>query len=599
MSLLLSCQSLSKAHGARSLFNDLSFGVVLGDKIGLIGPNGSGKSTLLKILAGLEAPDRGTLAFKKGLRVGYVPQDSVFPQDPIEKILTDAFPTDITQDPLEKKLHAHILLTKLGFSDLSQNAATLSGGWKKRLEIAKALIAKPDLLLLDEPTNHLDLDGIVWLEKFLQQENLTFMLTSHDRYFLENIATKMMELHSIYPEGIFINKGAYCDFLQKKAEFLNNQEQYRRSLSAKVRAETHWLRQTPKARTTKAQARVQEADRLIKELADIKSRHKQSGVKIDFSSTERETKKLLVAKNISKSLDRLLFKHLSFNLYPGIRLGIVGTNGSGKSTLLRILAGELPPDQGTIKYADGLRIVYFDQRREKLPLELPLRRALAPESDTVNYRGQNIHVNSWGKRFGFTPDRLDLPILYLSGGEKARVLIARLMLMPADLLLLDEPTNDLDIPTLETLEDSLMDFPGAIVLITHDRAMLDRVATSIIGLGVPLESVPILADYSQWEEFLARHQASTPQVAKKAPETPQKPASPSKKLSYREKKELENMEATIIEVEAEIENLQKRVQELTADQQTLLQETCRQLDAAQQQLEQLFLRWQELERKNL
>ena len=599
MSPLFSCQSISKSHGTRLLFSAVSFGAFQGDKIGLIGPNGSGKSTLLKIFVGLDHPDAGTVAYKKNLRLGYVPQDSTFPDEPIEKIVQDAVPEYLGFDSHEKELQTQILLTKLGFNNPAQLTSTLSGGWRKRLEMAKALIQKPDVLLLDEPTNHLDLDGILWLEKFLRTEQLTFIVTSHDRYFLENVTSKMIELNPIYPEGILISKGGYRDFLQKKAEFLNNQEQYQRALSSKVRAETHWLRQTPKARTTKAQARVQEADRLIKELAEIKSRSKQTSTKIDFSSTERETKKLLAAKNVGKQLGgRWLFQHLSFTLYPGLRLGIVGTNGSGKSTLLKILTEEIPADQGTVKYADGLRIVYFDQHRQQLPSTITLRRALAPESESVNYRGQPIHVNSWGKKFGFSTDRLDLPVSQLSGGEKARVLIARLMLQPADLLLLDEPTNDLDIQTLETLEESLIEFPGALVLITHDRAMLDRVATSIIGLGCPGEP-PLLADYEQWEVYAAQQKSPLKETPKPSQKILPKSSSASKKLSYHEKKELDQMESQILVVEQEIENLQKRIQELTSANDLLpLQEVCQQLDAAHQKQEQLFARWQELEEKN-
>lgn len=598
MSPLFSCQSLSKSHGSRLLFSNVSLGVYQGDKIGLIGPNGSGKSTLLKIFAGIEKADDGDLAYKKGLTLGYVAQDASFPDEPIEQIIIDAFPDHSSMDFHEKQVQAQILLTKFGFTDLSQKASVLSGGWKKRLDIAKTLVSKPDVILLDEPTNHLDLDGILWLEKFLKKENFAFIVTSHDRYFLENIATKMIELNPLFPEGILLSKGGYISFLQKKEDYLNSQDQYQRSLTTKVRSETDWLRQNPKARTTKANARIQEADRLIKELAEMKSRQKQASVKIDFSSTERETKKLIAIKNIGKTLgNRLLFHHLSLTVVPGMRLGIVGTNGSGKSTLLKTIAQELLPDQGTIKYADGLRVVYFDQHRQQLPSDVTLRRALASESDSVTYRGQNIHVNSWGKRFGFSPERLDLPIKQLSGGEKARILIARLMLQPADILLLDEPTNDLDIQTLETLEESLMDFPGAIIFITHDRAMLDRVSTGVIGLGI-LPEPPILADLNQWEAFLSQ-QKSSDLPEKQSEKTPAKSSSSSKKLSFNEKRELEQMEGKILLLEQQIEILQKEIQTLTEAQKLIpLQEACQKLNTAQQELDKLFFRWQELDEKN-
>jgi ABC transport system ATP-binding/permease protein len=601
MSLLLSCQSLSKSHGTRFLFQNVSFGIFRGDKIGLIGPNGSGKSTLLKILASLDSPDSGIVSYKKSLHIGYVPQTSTYPDLSLEELLMSGFPFESSEEIFyERQTRIRALLSKLGFQDPLQNTQTLSGGWKKRLDIAKELVKNPDLLLLDEPTNHLDLEGILWLEQFLQRESFAFLITSHDRYFLQNIATKMMELNPIYPEGIFSFEGNYTSFLEKREEFFEYQQQRQRTLTSKVRSETEWLKQTPKARTTKAQARVQEAHRLIGELSEIKARHKQTSTKIDFVSTERQTKKLLAVKNVSKSIaGRLLFSHVTFTLYPGMRLGIVGANGTGKSTLLKLLAGEIAPDAGTIKHAEGLRIVYFDQYRQKLPQDITLRRALAPESDTVIYRGQSIHVNSWGKRFLFAPERLDLPVSQLSGGEKARVLIARLMLQPADLLLLDEPTNDLDIPTLETLEESLLDFPGALALITHDRAMLDRVATSVIGLGIVGEC-PLFADYAQWEVFLSKHQF--PPAAKKIEEKKTRPITlpVSKKLSYQEKRELEQIEGKILALEKEIESLHQQIHHFTeSNVPDELTKACVSLDTAQNELEKLYHRWQELENKSL
>lgn len=601
MSLLLSCQSLAKSHGSRKLFSEVSFGIFRGDKIGLIGPNGAGKSTLLKILVGIENPDSGTVACKKSLRIGYVPQSSTYEAQPIEEVVLNAISDQHHLPPHEQETQVNILLSKLGFKDTQQNAQTLSGGWKKRLDIAKELINAPDILLLDEPTNHLDLEGILWLESFLLNENLAFLVTSHDRYFLQNITNRMMELNPIYPQGIYCIDSNYQEFLEKREEFLNYQQQCERTLASKVRGEVDWLRQTPKARTTKSSARVQSAGKLIRELSDIKTRNKQSSAKIDFESTERQTHKLLAAKNITKTLGgRVLFSGLDITFSPGMRLGIVGPNGCGKTTLLKLLAGEISPDTGTIKYADNLRIVYFDQYREKLPSEATLRSALAPESDTVIYRGQHIHVNSWAKRFLFSPDRLDLPIKQLSGGERARIQIARLMLQPADLLLLDEPTNDLDIATLETLEESLGEFPGAIALITHDRALLDNLATCVIGLGLPGKP-QLFADYLQWEAFAKQNSGGVIlATSKKIVEEKSVPieAPVIKKLSYKEKKELEQMEGAIIAAEREIEKLHQSLQEYTEKNNTFeLQEICKKIESAQHELEMLFQRWQELDKK--
>lgn len=599
MTLLLNCSSISKAFGSRQLFSHLSFGVFQGDKIGLIGPNGSGKSSLLKILAGLDNPDEGTVACKKSLRIGYVPQTSEYPslsvEDTVFGVASEAFPNAATYD-----LHTQvrIILSQLGFKDHQQYADQLSGGWKKRLDIAKELIRSPDLLLLDEPTNHLDLEGILWLEGFLRQTQLAFIVTSHDRYFLQNSANKMMELNSIYPQGLFCCEGNYSEFLERREEFVNQQHQMQRSLASKVRAEVHWLRQSPKARTTKAQARVQGAERLIQEFQDVKMRNKVATAKIDFEASERQTRKLLTVKNLSKSIaGRQLFSALDLTITPGMRLGIAGANGSGKTTLLRLLAGEIAPDKGTIKYADDLKIVYFDQHRQKLSPQATLKEALSPNSDIVTYRGQSIHVNSWAKRFLFSPERIDLPVAQLSGGERARIAIARLMLQPADLLLLDEPTNDLDIATLETLEESLKEFAGAIVLITHDRALLDQVATHVVGLGVT-DTPPLLADYLQWEEYVKDHTTQEKSVIRKVENVKNEKSESlpeKKKLSYREKRELEQMESAIVAVEEEIERLHLLTEQCQPHQHEDLKSIYEQLEQAHARMEQLFARWQELE----
>ena len=298
---------------------------------------------------------------------------------------------------------------------------------------------------------------------------------------------------------------------------------------------------------------------------------------------------------------RLLFEGIDLLLSPGVRLGIVGFNGSGKTTFLRLLAGELTPDKGTLKTAEGIKIVYFDQHRAQLPGDIPLRRALSPEGDTVIYRGQTIHVNSWCKRFLFSPDRLDLPFGHLSGGEKARVHIARLMLQPADILLLDEPTNDLDIPTLEVLENSLQDFPGAIVLISHDRYMLDQLSTVILGLGTQSDT-QLFADYRQWEQFQAdkarlEKEQAKPKAEKK--EAPARGEERPKKMNFSEKREWEQMEGKILALENEIEHLHSVVQDPALLVQTdKLQQACESLSEKQHALEKLYQRWQELEMKN-
>ena len=597
MTLLLSCQGISKSFGSRLLFKGLSFGIFKSDKIGLIGPNGAGKSTFLKIVADIEKADEGTIARSRSLRVGYIPQETVFPARSILDLVKEALESHHHYSPDEQETQAIITLSKIGFEDFDVNATSLSGGWKKRLALAVELVKEPDILLLDEPTNHLDLEGVIWLEKFLKSAPFAYIVISHDRYFLEHITTRMMEINKSYAKGLFVTDGSYSVFLEKRDEFLSGQLQQEKSLASKVRREVEWLKQNPKARTTKSSSRIQEANRLIDELSDLKMRNKDSQSTIDFSSTRRDTKKLLVSTNLSKSMgDRKLFSGVNLLLSPGTRLGIVGMNGSGKTTLLRLLAGEIKPDTGTIKTADGISIVYFDQHRAQLPDNTTLRRALAPENDMVVYRGQSIHVNSWCKKFLFTPDRLDLPFGHLSGGEKARVHIARLMLKPADILLLDEPTNDLDIPTLELLEESLVDFPGAIVLISHDRYLLDQISTVILGLGKDTEQT-LFADYRQWEDCQNDMIKANPEkvsAKKNAPQTETK----LKKMSFNEKRELDQLEGKITEIEKSIKELeQKTLTPEMANQPAALQKVCEEMDEKHKALESLFNRWHELESK--
>lgn len=602
MTLLLTCESISKSYGY-PLFDEISLGIFQGDKIGLIGPNGSGKSTLLKIIAGIETPDKGKVSRRREVKIGYVPQTSHYPEQSLEEILLQVLINEKIPDEQQRKILVSKTLSKLGFEDPEQMAHTLSGGWKKRLDIARELVKSPDILLLDEPTNHLDLEGIKWLEKFLQRESLTFVVISHDRYFMENVTTKIIELNRIYPKGVFLVEGSYTQFIEKQEEFINGQLQQQKALASKVRNEVEWLRQSPKARTTKSQSRVQRAENLIQELAEVKSRNKQQRLQIDFSSTDRLTRKLLAAKNLSKTIqDRKLFSHIEFTLSPGVRLGIAGGNGTGKTTLLKILLGEVKPDLGTIKYADGIKLVYFDQHRIEVPPQTPLRQALSPNSDHVNYRGQSIHINSWCKKFLFSPDKLDLPVGQLSGGEKARVHLARFMLQPADILLLDEPTNDLDIPTLEILEESLLEFPGAVVLITHDRCLMDNICTAVIGLGGLGEDY-IFADFNQWEKYqklqtdlLASSKPSKIPSAeeKKAPRTSSGPA----KLSFKEKMELEKMEQKILILEEKINSLQQLIHDPAHAIDThQLNLSCEELHNCQEELNQLFHRWAELEEK--
>lgn len=377
---LLNAESLCKSFGSRQLFKNVSLSLFPGEKIGLIGPNGTGKSTFMKILAGIEPQDEGNVSFQSGLKASYVAQETHYPDLSVEDYLMTALKKEHHLEDYEKETEIAICLSKLGFEDCTVMIKTLSGGWKKRLDIAYALVTNPDLILLDEPTNHLDIESILWLEKFIKNSNFTCLITSHDRNFLENISSRVIELNPCYPQGSFSIKGSYSTFLEKREEFLAGQAQYQKSLASKVRREVDWLRQTPKARTTKSRSRIQEAHGLISELSDVKTRNTTSKAQIDFSATGRKTKKLITVNNLSKTLGgKLLFSKLSFSLSPGMRLAIVGGNGTGKSTLMKMLIDEMNSDTGNIKKADGLKVVYFDQAREQLDESLSVKEALSPK----------------------------------------------------------------------------------------------------------------------------------------------------------------------------------------------------------------------------
>jgi ATP-binding cassette subfamily F protein uup len=600
----VSCESISKSFGVKALFTNLSLAISEGDRVGLVGPNGSGKSTLLKILAGMEPPDQGTRTIRRQTRIGYVPQEPSFSSDrSIEQVLADT----LLAAGLDPHEHAGLMAHALSigaFPDAEQSITTLSGGWRKRLAIAQALLLEPDVLLMDEPTNHLDVEGILWLERLLSDEARAFIVISHDRRFLESVTSRMIEINRCYEAGFFEVQGRYSDFLEQREAAVRSQAAYQASLANRVRREVEWLRRGPKARTTKAKGRVQEAERLIDELQEAETRAVQSSIDIEFSASGRKSKQLLVVRQLQKSFgSTTIVSGLDLVLSPGQRVGLLGPNGSGKTTLLQLLAGTLEPDSGTVRRAEGLRMVFFDQHRETLDQNSTLRRALAPSGDAVVYQGRSVHLASWAKRFLFRPEQLDLPISRLSGGEQARLLIARLMLQPADVLILDEPTNDLDIPTLEVLEDSLLEFPGAVVLVTHDRFLLDRVSTTLLALD-KTGKVHSYADYAQWEAaqdrkgFRKTSMESNCFNGNEALMVPADVARRPRKFSYKEQQEWGTIERNILDAEQMVAACQAALQDPAVGSNAAELETRSQaLESAQAEVDRLYARWAELERK--
>jgi ABC transport system ATP-binding/permease protein len=597
---IINAQGISKSFGANPLFQNVSFTVSEGDRIGLIGPNGSGKSTLLRILGGDVNPDSGEIAVRKRIRLSYVEQDSTFkPGDTIRSVALSAMERAALSESDRGTRFAETM-GRAGFEDLEAEASTLSGGWQKRLAIVEALVQSPDILLLDEPTNHLDLAGIEWLEDLLKAAAFACVVVSHDRYFLENVATSMAELNRTYPDGLLRVAGNYTRFLEKKEEFLHAQSKRQEALENLVHREIEWLRRGAKARTRKSKARIDKAGELMGELADLNARRRTGTAQIDFSATDRKTKRLIELEDVTcKMGDRTLFTGLNCVISAGMRVGLVGPNGSGKTSLLRLLRGETTPASGEIHRADWLRIVYFDQSRELDP-DITLRRALAPEGDSVVYQDRLVHVASWAAKFLFAGEQLNQPVGRLSGGERARVLIAQLMLQPADVLLLDEPTNDLDIPTLDILEESLLEFRGSLVLVTHDRYMLDRVSTMVLGLD-GAGAAGLFADYSQWESWLEERREmarSDGRATAKTGADNARQSSTKKKLSYLEAREYDSIEQRVADAEQVLQ--EKRVQledpEIVSDSQRLVTAHA-EMEEAQEKVDTLYARWAELEKK--
>ena len=606
---ILIAQNISKRFGAVPLFDNISCAVHDGDRIGLIGPNGAGKSTLLAILGAEQQPDSGEVSFRKGVRMGFVRQISDFAAEITVRQVIEAALERAAVPAIAREQWLRETLGRAGFTEsdttanpgMDREAASLSGGWRKRLAIAEALVTDPQVLLLDEPTNHLDLDGIEWLEGLLRAASFAFVVVTHDRYFLENVASQIIELNRIYSDGLLRVKGSYSKFLEDRDSYVEWQQRAQESLRNRVRTEMEWLRRGPKARTTKSKSRIDNANALISELRDSESRTRIAAAGITFDATGRQTKRLIEVENAAVTLgDREILSGVSVSLTNGIKLGLLGANGSGKTTLLRAITGEITLSSGEVRRAPGLRIAYFSQMRE-LDTSLTLRSTLAPDSDSVVYQDRVVHVASYASRFMFTSEQLNQPVERLSGCERARVLIARLMLQPADVLILDEPTNDLDIPTLEILEESLLEFLGALVLVTHDRYLLDRVTNAVLGLD-GLGNAVLFADYLQWEAWRDRQTraGSAPAPGEVTPPIAaiSSASQPRRKLSYMEQREYDTLENRINEADARLHAAEQRIQvaEVVIDPGTLIPALA-EFEAAKAEHHAVYERWVELTEK--
>jgi ATP-binding cassette subfamily F protein uup len=601
VAILLSAQSLGHTFGARALFDDVSFTLADGDRVGLIGPNGAGKSTLLRILAGELGVDRGVVSRRGGLRVAYLPQAPVFePGATVRDAVAAGLlaPTGTWEDDAR----VDELIAKLGLAGAEAGAEQavdrLSGGWSKRVALARALVSEPDLLLLDEPTNHLDVESILWLERFLAGARFATVTVTHDRLFLQRAANRILELDRRNAGGLLDVAGDYATYVDRKADAMSAQEQREDVLRNTLRRETEWLRRGPKARSTKQQARIQRAGVLSDEVAELGTRNAKRSVELDFQATGRKTKRLIEAKGVSVSYgERAVCESVDLIIGPGSRVGLLGPNGCGKSTLLRVLTGAQAPTSGEVSRVHGLEIAFFEQDRAALDPARTVADTVCPDGDFVQFRGARQHRHGYLERFLFRSEQMSQPVGRLSGGEQSRLLVAQLMLRPASVLVLDEPTNDLDLATLGILEDALTSFEGAVLLVTHDRYFLDQVATQILAFHtVPGEEgrVSSFTGLEQWEEW---HRAQTAgargrAAATSAAATP----APRKKLSFNLQREWDGIEARIAEAETKVKTLEADLLSPSiASNAARIVALADEVTGAQAEVERLFARWAELE----
>jgi ATP-binding cassette subfamily F protein uup len=631
---VLNVQSLKKSYGTRVVFDGVSFAVDEGEKVGFIGVNGSGKSTLFRIVAGIEGHEGGTLAFQRGIRAGYLSQEPEFDEGAtilsavaggkpelldaigeyhavgqaltagegdVDRLLARQERAAGRIDALggwdyEHRMEA--ILTKLDVAHWERPVEGLSGGERKRVALARVLLQQPELLLLDEPTNHLDADTTAWLEEHLQEYPGAVLLITHDRYFLDRVVTRMLEVSTGELTGY---PGGYTEYLEAKAERMERasvEEEKRKKLIAQ---ELAWVRRSPSARTGKQKARIGRLGGLEKEQKD-KRMPNRDAVEINLNEAPRLGRTVLNLHGISKSFDeRTLIRGFSGMLQAGERIGIIGPNGAGKTTLLRIILGQEPPDAGEVEVGKNTRFAYFDQRREELNPEHSIYEAAA-DSDWVMVGGERTHLRSYLETFLFPPEKQRQVVRSLSGGERNRLLLARLFLLDANLLILDEPTNDLDLVTLQVLESVLADYGGCVLMVTHDRFFLDKVATGLIvfeGNGVLHRHEGNYDLYRRLKEQKEAEAATAQTTARKAAtsSTPAKKDEGGRKLSYKEKKELDGMEAAITAAEARKEELSARLADpaLYAGPADEVARVTAAFKEAGEAVDALYARWSELE----
>lgn len=593
--ILISAHKIEKSFASRTLFTGVSLGIEEKERIGLVGPNGAGKSTLLKILAGESDTDEGTVSRKKGLKIGFVSQTPEFKPGAtiFETILEKC------EDPDESSMKAYELISHLELAQFGFEFPIdqLSGGWKKRVAMARELVMEPELLFMDEPTNHLDISGILWLEDYINNAPFSVVLITHDRLFLQRTTNRILDLDPRNPNFLLSVKGDYAQYLESKELELAALQRHEQVEKNRLRRETEWLHRGAQGRQTKQKARIESAFDLKDTVQNLKDKNRARVTDIEFGEADHSPKKLIEAIDLAKGYGETpLFENVNILISPKTRLGLLGDNGCGKSTLIKILLDLEKPDKGKIKHADNLSVAYFEQSSETLDAELSVLKNLVDEGDYVFFQGQPVHVRSYLDRFFFSGHKAELPVKKLSGGEQARLRIAKLMLRQSQVLVLDEPTNDLDTETLDSLEDSLKGFNGAVILVTHDRYFLDSVANQILAFPLPNSEnreLQKFANYFQFERWFLEEKNRKPVVKEASAATTKEKG---KRLSFNEKFELDNMEEAVLKLETEIAGLtgQSEAPEMMKDHKKLT-ELHGKIAKLQSELEKKFERWSELE----
>jgi len=635
---LINLKNISLAFGGDPLLDNVEFGIERGERVCLIGRNGEGKSTLMKIIEGAIVPDSGERHLGRNVVAARLDQEvsvdisgSVFDVvadglDELATLIKDyhhasaLVMADATPVRLEQLSRAQHELEAAGAWSLEQRVETvlsrldlepdatfenLSGGRKRRVLLARALVRAPDLLLLDEPTNHLDIDSIRWLEQFLSEWDGALVFVTHDRAFLRRLATRIVELD----RGRLTDwPGNYENYLRRREERANAEEKENARFDKKLRQEEVWIRQGIKARRTRNEGRVRE----LKALREARRarRERQGLARVTLQDAERSGKLVIEAKGLGYQWGEIpIVRDLSTTILRGDRVGIVGPNGAGKTTLINLLLGRLEPDHGSVRLGTGLEVAYFDQLRGGLDLDASVRDNVGGGSDKVTVNGSSRHVMSYLQDFLFTPERAHQPVRSLSGGERNRLLLAKLFTRPANLLVMDEPTNDLDVETLELLEEQLLGYQGTLLLVSHDRAFLDNVVTSCLVFEGDGRVGEYVGGFSDW---LAQHGPVIEQAGSGAPRVREgsdsegqasgKDRSPARKegprkLSYKEKRELEELPPRIEALELELEEMQKQLADpaLYRDSPEAVPAIRERLGEAESQLRQAYERWEDLE----